>query len=360
MTQTDLLAATARLVDIPSVSHHETTIADLVERELHTVAHLDICRLGDNVVARTHLGRNLRVILAGHLDTVPPAGNNIAVLDGDRLHGCGAADMKGGLAVMLELARQVVDPSADVTFVFYACEEVERAFSGLKYLGETRPDLLVGDVAIVLEPTRALVEAGCQGVLRIGVTLKGKRAHSARPWTGINAVHRLGPVLDRVAAFVERQPILDGCRYHETLQAVQVLGGVAGNVVPDECSVLLSHRFAPDRTSDEAYAAVIDYLTPAINRDLGDTTDLRDVAPAAPPALDHPVLRSIVAASGAAATAKIAWTDVALFAERGIPAANFGPGDPLVAHSAGEFVDRSEIERVFTVLKKVLSESATL
>ena len=359
MSRADLLEATARLVDIASVSHHEATIADFVERELTSVAHLEVFRLGDNVVARTHLGLDRRVILAGHLDTVPPAGNDTAVLEGDRLRGCGAADMKGGLAVMLELARGIGNRSVDVTYVFYACEEVERAFSGLKYVGEERPDLLVGDVAVVLEPTSALVEAGCQGVLRIRVTLKGMRAHSARPWTGLNAVHRLGPVLDRAAAFVERQPVLDGCRYHETLQAVHIVGGIAGNVVPDECSVLLSHRFAPDRNPDEAYSSVIDYLAPTLNWELGDRVDLLDMAPAAPPALNHPVLRSIVTTSGAPATAKIAWTDVALFAEHGIAAANFGPGDPLVAHSAGEFVDGTEIERVFTVLETVLSVSTT-
>ncbi len=354
MTATDLFALTRALVDIPSVSHHETAIADFVEARLENLPGLDVTRVGDNVVARTCLGRPARVLLAGHLDTVPPAGNERARIEGTTLHGLGAADMKAGVAVLLDLAADATGFAYDTTFAFYVCEEVSREFSGLLEIERHDPRLLEADAAVLCEPTGGAVEAGCQGVVRAAVTVAGVRAHSARPWRGTNAIHRLAPVLARVAAFVERRPVLDGCEYRETLQAVGVSGGVAANVVPDEARVALSHRFAPDRDATAAFAALAAYLAPVLDAGAGDRVVLEDESPSAPPSLTHPVLASLLEASGEAARAKLGWTDVAFFAERGVPATNFGPGDPQFAHRADERVEAAELLHAREVLGRLL------
>ena len=243
----DLLAATAELVAIPSVSHDEGAIATAVEKALAPCSALTVERVGDNVVARTELGRSQRLVLAGHLDTVPANDNARPRLDGDILWGVGSSDMKGGLAVMLDLATTVTEPGVDVTWCFYAREEVGRADSGLLQLWNERPDLLAGDAAILGEPTGALVEAGCQGTMRVRITLRGVRAHTARPFAGRNAIHRMGVLIGAVAAWGGREVVLDGCTYAEQLQAVAIEGGVAANVVPDRATLVLNHRYAPDR-----------------------------------------------------------------------------------------------------------------
>jgi succinyl-diaminopimelate desuccinylase len=351
----DLLALTAELVDVPSVSHHEEALADLVAGRLAGVPWLTVSRVGANVVARTSLGRAARVVLAGHLDTVPPNGNEQARIDGDVLWGLGAADMKSGCAVFLALARALAEPAVDVTYVFYECEEVSRQFNGLSRLFLEQPALLACDAAILGEPTGAVIEAGCQGVLRADVSLAGARAHTARPWMGRNAIHRLGPLLERVAGFAERRPVLDGCEFREALQAVGVSGGVAGNVVPDQVVVQLNHRFAPDRTADEALASLRSLLGDTVDEAGGDSITLVDSSPAAPPSLGHPLLAALAARTGQAPRAKLGWTDVAFFAAQGIPAVNYGPGDPTIAHTAGECVHRSEIDAVYQVLAGLLA-----
>jgi succinyl-diaminopimelate desuccinylase len=349
---TDLLALTAELVDIPSVSRDEGALADHLEARLRARPGLEVVRHLDNVVARTHLGRPCRLLLAGHIDTVPVSGNAGSRLDGDTLHGLGSSDMKAGVAVALALAEAVQAPAVDVTWVFYAGEEIAAPHNGLGHLFRDRPDLLAGDAAVVGEPTDGDVEAGCQGTMRLAVTLVGERAHTARPWMGVNAIHRLGLVLRQVAAYPERRPVLDGCEFREALQAVAVEGGVAGNVVPDRATVHLNHRFAPDRTAAEAEAAVHDLLRPALAE--GDLVQLVDCAPGAPPGLDHPLLATLVARSGAAVRAKLGWTDVARFAAHGIPACNFGPGDPTLAHTREERVRRAPIEASYAALADLL------
>jgi succinyl-diaminopimelate desuccinylase len=349
-----LFGLATALVSIPSVSHHETAIADAVEAAFSLCPWLSVERVGDNVVARTDLGRPTRVVLAGHLDTVPPVdGNDVPRAVGSTLHGVGAADMKGGLAVFLHLAGSVPEPAVDVTWCCYVAEEVDQRFNGLRHLFEHRPDLLEADAAILGEPTAGVVEAGCQGTLRLEVTAAGRRAHTARPWTGTNAIHRLAPLLRTVATYEGRRPVLDGCEYAEQLQAVEIAGGVAANVVPDRASLLLNHRFAPDRGADEAEAA----LRALLAEDLGpdDSLALVDAAEGAPPCLDHPLLASLVAATGRPPRAKLGWTDVASFWSHGIPAANFGPGDPLVAHTPGEHVDAEDLRRAATVLGSILT-----
>ena len=350
----DLLLRCAQLVDIPSVSHNEREITDFLEAELRAVPWLDVQRVGNNVVARTDLARAHRLVLAGHTDTVPPNGNDRARLDADVLWGLGAADMKSGCTVFLELARTVSEPAVDVTYVFYECEEVEPQFNGLNRLLAERPDLVVGDAAVLGEPTGARIEAGCQGTLHLDVTMVGERAHTARPWIGRNAIHRLAPVLERCATYAGRRPVLEGCEYAEALQVVGVEGGVAGNVVPDRATVRLNHRYAPDRSADEAVAHLRLVLGDAVDEAGGDTVVLTDYADGAAPNLTHPLLAGLAARVAQPPLAKLGWTDVSFFAARGVPAANFGPGDPNLAHSAGERVEREEMESVFAALRTLL------
>ena len=349
---TDLLQLTADLVAVPSESHHEAALVDRIEADLRAVPWLVTERVGENLVARTDLGRSIRLVLAGHTDTVPANENATPRIEGDVLWGVGATDMKAGLAVMLELARTVEDPAVDVTYVFYAGEEVEAVHNGLGHLFRDRPDLLVGDVALIGEPTEATIEAGCQGSLRLRVTLAGARAHVARPWMGRNAIHRLGDLLLAVQGHDNRTPLIDGCRYREAFNAVFVEGGVAANVVPDRATVVLNHRFAPDRTAAEAEAAVRATLAPVL--DDGDTVEVLDVADAAAPGLDHPVLRALIERNALPVEAKLGWTDVARFAAHGIPAANFGPGDATIAHTRDERVHRGPIDACFAALDDLL------
>ena len=353
---TDLLALTAELVDIPSESFAERTIADHLEAELGQVPWLDVHRVGDNVIARTELFRPTRLVLAGHTDTVPAAGNDRARIEGDVLWGLGSTDMKSGLAVMLELARTVGEPAVDVTYVFYVAEEVAAEHNGLKHLFAERPDLLMGDVALLGEPTDGGIEAGCQGTMKVAITLAGRRSHTARPWMGRNAIHRAGAVLALLDGYTERRPVLAGCEYREAVQAVGIEGGVAGNVVPDQAVITLNHRFAPDRTPDEAEAFLRELVAPAIED--GDTFERVDVADGAAPAVDHPLLSALIARHDLPVAAKLGWTDVARFAANGVPAANFGPGDSRLAHMADERVERSSIERCFVALDDLLRHGA--
>jgi succinyl-diaminopimelate desuccinylase len=332
----DIATLTAALVDVYSESGHETQLTDAVEEALRSVPHLTVRRDGDAVVARTELGRDERVVLAGHLDTVPPADNLPSHRDGDVLRGLGTADMKGGVAVMLRLAAAAVSPSRDVTFVFYDGEEVEAERNGLLRLSRSHPDWLEGDFAVLLEPTDAIVEGGCQGTMRVEVTVPGIRAHSARSWMGVNAIHEAAHVLDRLRAYEPRRPVVDGLEFREGLNAVGIAGGVAGNVVPGECVVTVNFRFAPDRSEVEAEHHV---------REVFDGFDVRitDSAPGARPGLDHPAARAFADAIGGTPRAKFGWTDVARFSVLGVPAVNYGPGDPHVAHTAGEWVSVTQL-----------------
>lgn len=351
---TDLLAATAELVAIPSVSLDEAAIADYIEARLRPAPWLEVSRVGHNVVARTELGRSQRLALAGHLDTVPPNDNTTPRLEGDTLWGLGSADMKGGLAVMTDLALGVAQPAYDLTFIFYVAEEISRLHSGLLAIAAERPELLADiDAAVVCEPTSALVEAGCQGVLNAEVVLMGESAHVARPWTGDNAVHRLAPVIAAISGWPGRRPSIDGCVYRESLQAVGVSGGGAWNVLPNVARLRVNYRFAPDLDVAGATAALGGILAPV----LGDkaTWQVVDASPAAPPSLGHAVLAELVRSAGGRVAAKLGWTDVAFFAERGIPAANFGPGDSEVAHKAGEKVTRASLEQARAVLGRLIS-----
>ena len=352
-TEEELLELATSLVAVPSPSHAEGPLADLVEAALRECAWLVTERVEDNVVARTESGRSRRVVLAGHLDTVPATDENARPRrQDDSLYGVGAADMKGGLAVLLHLAHTLEHPEVDVTWCFYTCEEVEQRHNGMRRLFEVRPDLLGVDVAILAEPTAGVVEAGCQGTLQVRVELRGLRAHTARPAEGRNAIHRLAPLLAAVSAYSGRRPVIDGCEYAEQLQVVRVEGGVANNVVPDAATVVLNHRFAPDRTVADAESALRSLLGPHLETD--DCWELVDAAAGALPMLEDPVLGALVDATGAPARAKLGWTDTATFAAHGITATNFGPGDPLLAHTPHEFVTGADLVDAFRVLASVL------
>jgi succinyl-diaminopimelate desuccinylase len=335
----DAVQLTEDLVNIESVSGDEQRIADAVERALASYPHLEVQRFGHTLVARTSLGRAERVVIAGHLDTVPLNDNLPARRDDEALHGLGACDMKGGVAVALRLAATLPEPNRDVTFLFYECEEVEAERNGLSKLAGSDPDLLEADFAILMEPSDGVVEAGCQGTLRVDVTTRGRRAHSARSWTGVNAIHAAGEVLARLNAYEPRRPVIDGLEYHEGLNAVFVSGGVAGNVLPDECVVSVNYRFAPDRSVDEAY----EHMREVFN---GFEIELSDSAPGALPGLSVPAAAAFVEAVGGRANPKFGWTDVARFSGLGIPAVNFGPGDPHLAHRQDEFVPLEQIRSV--------------
>ncbi len=333
----DLVSLTRALVDQPSVSGAEAPLADAVERALAACGHLEVLRDGDAVVARTTLGRAERVVVAGHLDTVPPAGNLPSELRGSGddavLWGRGTVDMKGGVAVQLALAAALTAPTRDVTWVFYDAEEVEATRNGLGRLVRTHPEWVAGDVAVLGEPTAAGIEGGCNGTLRADVVVRGKAAHSGRAWLGINAIHEAAPVLARLARYTPRAADVDGLVYREGLNAVGIRGGIAGNVIPDQCVVSVNFRFAPDRSIAQAEEHVREVLD-------GFELTLTDAAGGARPGLDHPAVAGLVAAvtarTGRAPAAKEGWTDVARFGELGIPAVNFGPGDPTLAHADDE------------------------
>lgn len=348
----DAVSLTAALCDVPSVSGDEGPLADAVEAALRGLGHLEVLRDGDAVVARTRLGRAERVVLAGHLDTVPIAANLPTRLDGDLrtgvLHGRGTVDMKGGVAVQLRIAATVPEPTRDVTFVFYDQEEVDAARNGLGRLARTHPEWIAGDFAVLLEPTGAKVEGGCNGTMRVRVTTRGVAAHSARAWMGRNAIHDSGRVLARLQAYAPRQVSVDGLAYREGLNAVRIAGGIAGNVIPDRCDVEINYRFAPDRSVADAERHL---------RELFDGYELEvvDAAAGARPGLDHPAAAAFVAAIGGDVHPKFGWTDVSRFSSLGVPAVNFGPGDALYAHKDDEHCPAEHILACEDALRRWLA-----
>lgn len=347
----DPVALTAALVDIPSESRQERRIADEIEAALRTQAEkFEVIRNGDAVLARTNLGLPSRVLLAGHTDTVPIADNLPSRLENGELHGCGTSDMKSGDAVFLHLAATVEQPKHDITLVMYDCEEIDSAANGLGRIERELPDWLQADVAILGEPSGGFIEAGCQGTLRVVVRAAGMRAHSARSWLGDNAIHKLGDVLSRLTAYQARNVDIDGCVYREGLSAVRIDGGIAGNVIPDAASVTVNFRFAPDRSVEQAVQHVHDVLD-----GLDVEIELTDSAPGALPGLTKPAAAALVDAAGGQVRAKYGWTDVARFAALGIPAVNYGPGDPNLAHRADERVEVAAITAATDMLRRYLT-----
>jgi succinyl-diaminopimelate desuccinylase len=360
----DVLALTRALVDVPSVSGTEGALADAVETALRGLGGLEVTRVGNTVLARTNLDRPSRVVLAGHLDTVPIADNlpsRVETVDGEeRLYGCGTSDMKAGDAVMLRLAGRFgvpgAQPAHDLTFVFYDNEEVEATRNGLGAVARQLRGWLYGDLAILLEPTDGVVEGGCQGTLRVILEVPGRRAHSARSWLGVNAVHGAAGVLATLAGYTAREVEIDGLRYREGLNAVRIEGGVAGNVVPDSCRVTVNFRYAPDRDEDDALAHVREVFADALAA--GVTLEVTDSSGGALPGLSEPTAAAFVAAVGQPARAKLGWTDVARFAAFGIPALNYGPGDPQLAHTVDEHVRIDRLQPAEDALVAYLTDGS--
>ena len=336
----DVVTLTESLCNIESVSLNEAALADAIEAELAKLDHLEVVRDGNSLVARTNLGRDERIVLAGHIDTVPltsePANLPVKRVNG-KLWGRGTTDMKGGVAVQLKLAHDLVAPNRDLTFVFYEGEEIEDQYNGLGRIARTRPDLLEGAAfAVLLEPTNGGIEGGCKGTLRVHVRTKGLAAHSARPWKGDNAIHKAADILNRLREYEPQTVNVDGLDYHEGLNAVNISGGIAGNVIPDACTVTVNYRFAPDKSADEALAYVTAFFD-------GFDLEWDDLAGGARPGLDRPAAKAFVEALDLPVVAKEGWTDVARFSAVGVPAVNFGPGDPNVAHMDDEWCPEDQI-----------------
>ncbi len=349
-----LAALLQEIIDVESVSGNERALADLVERHLSAQPHLTVFRDGDCLVARTERGLPERVVIAGHLDTVPVLDNlpsrYLQTPDGDVVWGRGACDMKGGVAVMLTLAAELAEPNRDLTWIFYDHEEVEAAKNGLGRLARNRPDLIEADFAILMEPTSATIEGGCQGTIRAELHTTGTAAHSARAWMGHNAIHDLAPALNVLAGYVSEEIDVEGLTFREGLNAVAVSGGVATNMIPPAATLTVNYRYAPDKTPDEALARLADWFD-------GYDLTITDVSPAARPGLDRPAAQAFVAAVGGEASAKYGWTDVARFSELGVPAVNFGPGDPSYAHRADEFCPVADLDTCAAGLRSFLTSS---
>ncbi len=343
---------TRAICDIPSVSGEETALADAVFAEIAQLAHLEVSRDGDTIVARTNLGHSQRVVIAGHLDTVP-INENLPTReieqDGEPyLWGRGTVDMKAGTAVQLKLAAELTAPRVDITWMWYDNEEVASELNGLARLARNRPDLFAGDFAILGEPSNGQVEGGCNGTLRAVARTHGVRSHSARAWMGENAIHGAAPILARLAQYRPREIEVEGLVYREGLNAVRIDGGVAGNVIPDLCEVEVNYRFAPSRSVEEAEAHVRTVLE-------GFEVEITDRAAGARPGLDAPLAQEFLAAVGAQPRPKYGWTDVARFSAMGVPAVNYGPGDPSLAHHDHERVSFAQIEDVERGLREWLT-----
>ena len=334
---------TRAICDIPSVSGDEKTLADAIEAAVTPLGHLQVFRHGNTVIARTDLGRAQRVAIAGHIDTVPINANlptrDIEIDGVPYLWGRGTVDMKAGTAVQLKLAAELVEPAIDITWMWYDNEEVEASKNGLGLLAAVRPDLFEADFAILGEPSNGEVEGGCNGTMRAIVRTSGVRAHSARAWIGENAIHRAAPILTRLAEYRAREVPVEGLLYRESLSAVRIAGGVAGNVIPDACEVEVNYRFAPSKSAAEAETHLRGVLA-------GFDVEITDAAEGARPGLDAEIAKQFVAAVGAEPRPKYGWTDVARFSALGIPAVNYGPGDPHLAHHDEERVPLAEIDAV--------------
>ena len=353
----DVVHLTRVLCDIPSESGREGDLADALEHALSTERHLTVLRDGDTIVAQTHLGRAQRVIIAGHLDTVPIHENLPVTVAPDpatgetMLWGRGTVDMKAGVAMQVKLARELANPAVDLTWIWYDHEEVESDLNGLGRTLRHHPQLAVADFAILGEPTNGKVEGGCNGTLRARVSLRGVRAHSARSWTGVNAIQRAAPILTRLAEFRPERVVVDDLEFWEGLNAVRISGGVAGNVIPDRCDVIINYRFAPTKSPAEAEDFIREFFADA------DEVEIEDVAPGAVPGLGSTLASRFIESVGQPTLAKQGWTDVARFSALGVPAVNFGPGDPQLAHTDDERVSPEQIERCEDALHAWLSHA---
>jgi succinyl-diaminopimelate desuccinylase len=343
---------TRAICDVESVSGNEKALADAIETALAVLPHLTVVRDGDAIVAKTNLGRSTRVLIAGHIDTVPVADNlptEFREIGGEKhLWGRGTVDMKAGVAVQLKLAAELSNPNVDLTWIFYDHEEVDASLNGMGRLARNRPALLEGQFAVLCEPTSAIIEGGCNGTMRVEVSTRGVKAHSARAWMGKNAIHGAAEILNRLNAYQLQEVEVDGLVYRESLNAVLISGGIATNVIPDHAKVTINYRFAPSKSIADAEAHLREVFA-------GLDLQVTDASAGARPGLDQPAAQAFIAATGLETRPKYGWTDVARFSALGIPAINFGPGDPNKAHADDESLPVSQIYACEEALRKWLS-----
>jgi succinyl-diaminopimelate desuccinylase len=343
----DRLASRAlELVDIPSESRDEARLAAYALSVLHD-GGVEARDAGDSCIVAGVAGRDDRplVLLAGHLDTVPAQGNRPGTRDADAVHGLGAADMKGALAVMLELALARPAATVDLGYVLFPREELPFGESSLTPLLEREPGLREADLVVVMEPTANAIHAGCLGNVNATWTFHGRSGHSARPWLADNAIHRAA---EGIRAVAQVEPIphdFDGLRFTEVVSVTRIAGGIAGNVIPGQAVATVNYRYAPGRSATDAEAWLRELCEPY------GTLVIEGNAPSAPVAVGNPLAQRLIATGDLAVEAKQAWTPVAEFAAAGVDAVNFGPGDPAQAHAREEHVRIDALVRCYETIE---------
>ena len=343
----------AELIDIPSVTGDEQAICDHVsERLTRNAPHLTLERVNNSLLA-AGAGDGPLVVLAGHLDTVPPQGQSPAQIDGDRMHGLGASDMKGGVAVMLHLMEET-HPGWPyrLAAVFYEAEEGKFANNGLEPVLNRFAWLSEAKFGVLLEPSDGEIQAGCNGVMNARVTFTGKSSHSARPWWGENAISKAGAWLANMHTRRPAPVNLDGLVFKEVMSVTLARGGLAANIIPPRFEMNLNYRFGPHRSIAEAEEEVREACRDA------DLVEIVDAAPSGRVVTDHPLVAQLAEAAGVGIGSKQGWTDVARLTARGIPSVNFGPGETSQAHTANESMPLDHLALVYDSMKKVFSGSA--
>lgn len=335
----------AWLVDIPSETGNETAIRDALADRLADLP----ARLVNRSLVVGDPGPG-KVILAGHTDTVPLQGHVGARIEGGRLHGLGATDMKGGLAVMVHLLEDL--GTGYLVGVFYAGEEGPLSGNDLGMILDEIPEMLQAEAAIVMEPTNREVHAGCQGSINARVGFVGEPGHSARPWRAENAVTKAGPFLTMMHGLEAEPHPIEGLDFKEVMSVTRATGGVANNIIPGRFDLNVNYRFSPDRTMADAIERLRQVCAEA------DDFEVVDTAPAAYPEISHPLFSLLIESTAAPVAHKQGWTDVAQFAERGVPAINFGPGETALAHKPGESIDLSDLDWAHQVLLDTLGGRA--
>jgi succinyl-diaminopimelate desuccinylase len=335
-----LAERTLELVNIPSESRHEAEIAAYVRDALGPPVWDEDDTLW--------YGNRPQIVLAGHFDTVPAQGNIPGSIEGGAVHGLGASDMKGGVAVMIELARALDD---DVGFLFFPREELPASESPLPHFFDSVPDVHAAELVILLEPTDCTIQAGCLGNLNARITFHGVSGHSARPWTAENAIEQALEGLQPYAAIEPRPVEIGGLTFTEVASITRIHGGIATNVIPDRVEANVNFRYAPDRSPASAEA----YLRSLLPE--GATFEHAGDSPPARVVTDSPFVQRLRAADDLALEPKQAWTNVADFTNRGIDAVNFGPGATRYAHRRDEQVEIPALERAFTALWRFVTGS---
>ncbi len=341
------------LIEIPSVYGNEKEIADFIEKFLKKEAKLEPIRINNTVVAHTELKEGRKTIaLVGHLDTVPGENELTGQLKEGRLYGLGASDMKAGDAVILEIARLTgrLEPRFNLVFILYEKEEGPFEENGLKPLFEEEKNLMNQiDLALVLEPTDNVVQIGCLGVIHAWFTFKGKRAHSARPWEGENAIHKGWKLLKFLDERKPEEIVVGNLNYYEVLNATMVDYKGGRNIIPEEFRVNLNFRFSPLKSPEEAVKE-LKKLAESVNAEV----EVTDLSPAAKPCQDNPILKELIEMFKLKTEPKQAWTDVAQFSQHGIDAVNFGPGQPHQAHQRNEYVEIAKVKENYNMLRRFL------